>query len=100
MICSETVECWHMPFSICLLEIKQSLEGHFIAMGSTIIIKITMIFPYSQDGNTPLHLAVLRMDCESVALLLKHGKRCLNSTNKVNHPGHSTDKLEGIRYTP
>ena len=36
-----------------------------------------------QDGNTPLHLAVLRANSEVVSLLLKSEKRCLNIVNKV-----------------
>lgn len=39
---------------------------------------------FSQDGNTPLHLAALRCDCEAVSVLLRSGRRCINIVNKVS----------------
>jgi len=42
----------------------------------------------SQDGNTPLHLAVLRCDYEAMTILLRSGgRRCINIVNKVTKPG-------------
>ncbi len=41
-------------------------------------------YTVAQDGNTVLHLAALRRDTETVAIVLRYSVTCINLTNNVS----------------
>lgn len=70
-----------LGMSVCVVQLL--LTSSILLSTSLLFHSWLIILPYFQDGNTPLHLAALRADEESVSTLLKCGKRCLNTVNKV-----------------